>query len=84
MRETSCSVFTFPHILGQTQVDMNKPRVLYIFMNIPSIVLVQICCIHTNIQELFYMDLFRLIIIMMMMIIDSLAHAIFYNHPFDP
>lgn len=83
MREMSCSVFTFPHILGQTQLDMNKPRVLYIFINILSIVLVQISCIHTNIQELFYMDLCRLIIIMIIIII-SLAHAFFYNYPFDP
>jgi hypothetical protein len=30
------------------------------------------------------MDLFRLIIIMMIIIIDSLAHAIFYNHLVDP
>jgi len=35
MREMSCSVFTFPHILGQTQVDMNKPKSALYFYKHP-------------------------------------------------
>jgi hypothetical protein len=46
MCEMYGSVFTFSHILGQTQLDMNKPRVLHIFINILSIVLVQMLYSH--------------------------------------
>ncbi len=83
MRETSCNVLTFPYILGPTQLDMNKPRVLHIFINILSILLVQMLYSHKYPRIVLY-EPFYTNNMMMIIIIDSLAHAIFYNHPFDP
>jgi len=83
MCETSCNVLTFPYILGPTQLDMNKPRVLHIFINILSILLVQMLYSHKYPRIVLY-EPFYTNNMMMIIVIDSLAHAIFYNHPFDP
>jgi hypothetical protein len=54
MCEMCCNVLTFPHILGPTQLDMNKPKMLHIFINILSIVLVQMLYSHKYPRVILY------------------------------